>query len=49
MAMKILGPSTVAQAAVPDILTKVPDSFHERNIHVFEVMLQHAHGLVKIY
>lgn len=37
--MKILGPSTVVQAAIPDIFNNVPKEFHERNIKVFQVRL----------
>jgi tyrosine aminotransferase len=33
--MKILGPCTVIQAALPAIFDKVPHSFHEKNIEVF--------------
>ena len=37
LAMKILGPSTIVQAAVPQILQTVPQSFHERNVSLFYV------------
>jgi tyrosine aminotransferase len=35
LSMKILGPCTVIQAALPAIFDKVPHSFHEKNIEVF--------------
>ncbi len=37
MTTKILGPSTIVQAAAIEIIQKVPDSFYQRNIAVFEV------------
>jgi len=34
---KILGPSTILQAALPDILEKVPQSYFENTMNVVEV------------
>ena len=36
LAQKLLGPCTLIQTALPDILTRVPDSYHQRNLDLFE-------------
>ena len=38
MAQKLLGPSTIVQGAMAEIINGIPDSFHQRNIAVFEVL-----------
>ena len=35
--MRILGPNTLVQAALPAMLEDTPQEFHQRNIAVFEV------------
>ena len=35
LATKILGPNTLVQAAIPDIITKVPMEYHQQNIRLF--------------
>ena len=37
MSQKILGPSTVIQGALPDILDKTPQSFFEKTVKVIQV------------
>ena len=44
--MKILGPCTLVQAALPDMLEKTPKEFHQRNIAVFEVNITAQGSLV---
>ena len=34
--MKLLGPCTLIQAALPDMLKNIPDSYHESNMDFFE-------------
>ena len=35
LAMKLLGPCTLIQAAVPEMM-KIPDSYHKKNLAIFE-------------
>ena len=49
LAMKILGPSTIVQAAIPDIFNNVPQDFHERNIKVFQVRLHIIMSVIILY
>ena len=35
LAMKLLGPCTLIQAAVPEMMT-IPDSYHKKNLAIFE-------------
>ena len=48
LAMKILGPCTLVQAAVPDMLEKTPEEFHKRTIDVFEVRSHHSAGISSV-
>ena len=34
--MKLLGPCTLIQGALPDIFKNVPESFHKHNMDIFE-------------
>ena len=50
--MRIFGPCTLVQAALPDMLEKTPKEFHQKNIAVFEVNVivaqtLHVWGLIK--
>ena len=51
LAMKILGPCTLVQAALPDMLEKTPKEFHQQNIAVFEVTItaQESHVYRVLY
>ena len=33
--MKLIGPNTLTQAAVPDIFANVPDEYHQKNLDLF--------------
>ena len=35
LATKVLGPSTLVQAAIPDIISKVPEDYHQKNLSLF--------------
>lgn len=35
LATKVLGPSTLVQAAIPDILSSVPEEYHTQNVSLF--------------
>lgn len=55
LATKILGPNTLVQAAIPDIVTKVPMEYHQKNLRLFHSNATHivtalsaAHGLTPI-
>lgn len=53
--MKLLGPTTLVQGAIPDILSKVPLEYHQRNLALFHTnatlcceLLSDAPGLTPI-
>ena len=55
LAMKLLGPSTLIQAALPDILSNVPYDYHQKNIKLLHTnatrcceILKGAPGLTPI-
>ena len=55
LAMKLLGPTTLVQGAIPDILSKVPPEYHQRNLALFHTnatlcceLLRDAPGLTPI-
>ena len=41
LATKLLGPNTLVQAAMPDIITKVPMEYHQQNIRLFHANAKH--------
>ena len=45
---KILGPSTILQAAVPDILDKVPQTYFENTMNVVQVCIVNMYSCMFI-
>ena len=41
LATKILGPCTLVQAAIPEIIGKVPNEYHHQNIQLFHNNAKH--------
>ena len=41
LAMKLLGPNTLVQAAIPDIISKVPAEYHQKNRELFHANARH--------
>ena len=41
LAMKLLGPNTLVQAAIPDIVSKVPAEYHQKNRELFHANARH--------
>jgi tyrosine aminotransferase len=41
LATKILGPNTLVQAAIPDIVAKVPAEYHQQNARLFHANARH--------
>lgn len=47
LAMKVLGPNTVIQAALPEIFARVPESYHKRNMALFESNARRCHEALR--
>ena len=45
--MKLIGPNTLAQAAVPDIFANVPDDYHQKNLDLFYSNALYIHKTLK--
>ena len=45
---KILGPSTILQAAVPDILDKVPQAYFDNTMKVVQVCMYYMYTCVYV-
>ena len=46
LATKILGPCTLVQAAIPDIVTKIPDDYHQQNLRLFHANATHIYNIL---
>ena len=42
LATKILGPCTLIQAAIPEIVREVPEDYHQRNLTLFKANATHV-------
>ena len=42
LATKILGPCTLIQAAIPEIVREVPEDYHQRNLALFKANATHV-------